>query len=214
MFLLGVIVPLGIAILMHRSIFRHKSWDRHVAALRKAFFIWLMSSMPWILGLLFKFPDLNAETPLLKQFGSDFLANFTFGEMFVYAASFLAPVVYLAIDAILAVQNSGREERTLKDYREQLKGVEIAVFVAIFMLLVTAFSFAMAKSGQQELSYFALIFGGHPFAVYAISLLLWYAVTLTEVDPNSLPPTKTKSSAQSLADTLKGRTGIGANGGD
>lgn len=212
MILLSAIVPLAIVLVMYRSIFRHKSWDRHKAALRKAVFVWLMSSMPWILGLLFKIPDLNTDTSILKQFGSDFLANFTVGEMFVYAASFLAPVVYLAIDAILFVQNDGREERTLEDYREQLKGVETAVFVAFFMLLVTAFSFASAKTGEQELSYFSLLFGGHPFAVYVVSLLLWYAVTLAEVDPGSLPSAKKKNSAQSLSDKLKGRTGIGSYG--
>lgn len=209
MSILGIIVPsLIMAFLFFNTYIKYDKY-RHYNAIKKAGLIWIFSSLPWVLGLLFSKPDINSSQWIISQFAIEFINTFRYGEMFIYAAAFLSPVVYKAVEAVQEVQYSRQgEEKKWSDYKSQLRGIGSVVVLSFLILILTAFSFATAKGGAIGDSYFLIFFGGHPIAVYIISLALWYAVVLADAREETVDTGGTGSSSQNLSTTLKKTMGI------
>lgn len=157
----------------------------HLPAFWKAFFLWLVSTSPVIAGILLSSPVQNDQT-IQEQFASTVLARFTLSEMFVYAAAFLAPVLYVVFDIIRAI-NDGSIKLNKRDLDGHLRGMQGVFLSAMGILVLTLLAYASEKTDPSGFSetYLARFFTGKGYILYASSLLIWYSVILWETAPKT-----------------------------
>jgi hypothetical protein len=162
---------------------RNYSLADHRSALMKAFFLWVVSTSPVIGAILLSKPT-SKNGDLAGQFQLEVLANFTITEMFVYSASFLAPVLYVVFD-ILSDFKEGDVKFEKKAISNYLRGMQSVFISSIFILILTLLAYASAKSDPVGFSqtYLALFLTGKGYIIYLASLLIWYSVILWEKTP-------------------------------
>jgi hypothetical protein len=104
--------------------------------------------------------------------------------MFVYSASFLAPVLYVVFD-ILSDFKEGDVKFEKKAISNYLRGMQSVFISSIFILILTLLAYASAKSDPVGFSqtYLALFLTGKGYIIYLASLLIWYSVILWEKTP-------------------------------
>ncbi|MGH1368563.1 MAG: hypothetical protein ACRBCL_08090 [Maritimibacter sp.] len=171
----------------------------------KALFLWVFSSLPIILTVLYSSPG-DTEAEIFGQLLSDIGRLFTLDEMFVYAASFLSPVIYIAVDLILKIRGE-QLEANYTDIKRHLRGMEWIVIGSLLLLFVTATTFSSSKveGAEFEGSYLYLALGGKAVFLYGLSLLMWYTTILQDtVTPTDIGQRRSSESA-SFADQFKAR---------
>lgn len=131
---------------------RSYSGDVHARALKKTIFILLLSILPPALGVLF-----------IK--GNPF--KLLYGELFIYTASYLSPVVYWFYER--------------KRHRDKIiRGDVFTLFYAILILLLTAVLFGAYKSDPDIFIEGYLYFS--PWFILALTIILWYSVIAENED--------------------------------
>lgn len=182
----------------------------HWSALGKAFFLWLVSTSPVIGGLL-----LGRPTPengsASDQFQMQVWSTFTINEMFIYAAAFLAPVLYVVFD-IVKQYNEGDLKLDRADLAHHMRGMQAVVLVSIVILLLTLLAYASAKSDPTEFdkTYLALFLTGKGAILYFSSLLIWYSVILWETTPKDRFGQRSRAESDKFSDDYAKRREQGA----
>ncbi|GLO76573.1 hypothetical protein MACH18_36530 [Phaeobacter italicus] len=204
MLLIQVILALVVFLLLFR-VYSNHSWKNHKSALFKALFLWIFSSLPIIITVLYTNPKGDGKE-IWQQFLSDVGRLFTLDEMFVYAASFLSPVIYVAIDLLLKIR-SEQLDASLDDIKKHLRGMEWVIIGSLLLLFVTATTFSSSKveGAEFEGSYLYLALGGKAVFLYGLSLLMWYTTILHDTfNPTDVVKKRSEESAN-LADKFKAR---------
>lgn len=181
----------------------------HWPAFWKAFFLWLVSTSPVIGGILLSRPDVSSGS-VASQLHLEVLASFTIAEMFVYSASFLAPVLYVVFD-VLKRFNDGDLKFERKDLNNYMRGMQGVFLSSVVILILTLLAYGSAKSdptGFQQ-TYLALFLTGKGFIVYFASLLIWYSVILWETTPKNHFERSQKEEAAEFADAYAARRSRG-----
>lgn len=124
--------------------------------------------------------------PISNQLHLEVLANFTITEMFVYTASFLAPVLYVIFDVLKQVED-GTLKPQVKEVQKYLRGMQSVIISALMILLLTLLAYSSAKSDPAgfQSTYLAIFLTGKGYIVYLASLLIWYCVVLWETTPKN-----------------------------
>jgi hypothetical protein len=148
-----------------------RSWLTHKEAFHKFVVLWLISTLPIFFAFLFSKND----------DGKGFSSFFTLHEQFVYAAAFLAPVLYVFYDAIKVSWESEKRDRW-EEFKENIRGYERLFFPSVVLILVTAVAYASAKqdAGSFEGTVFFVTFSHHNWIIYGLAMLLWYTAILLE----------------------------------
>lgn len=204
MFLVQILLILAILYPLLR-VYANHTLDNHKAAMFKALFLWIFSSLPIILTVLYSSPR-NSEDSIWTQLLADIGRLFTLDEMFVYAASFLSPVIYIAVDLMLKIRGD-QMDASFKNIQRHLRGMEWIVIGSLLLLFVTATTFSSAKieGAEFEGSYLYIALGGKAVFLYCLSLLMWYTTILQDtVTPTDIGQKRSEESS-TFADKFKAR---------
>ncbi len=181
----------------------------HWPAFWKAFFLWLVSTSPVIGGILLSRPDLENGT-VVGQLQIEVLASFTISEMFVYSASFLAPVLYVVFDVVKHF-NEGDLKLEREDLKNHMRGMQGVFLSSIVILILTLLAYGSAKSDPNGFpqTYMALLLTGKGYIVYFASLLIWYSVILWETTPKNRFEKSQKDETTKFSDDYAARRSLG-----
>jgi hypothetical protein len=161
------------------------SWADHWVALKKFAFIWIISTAPVICAALLSKPSPNIDpTRVGSEFDRTVYAAFSLGEQFVYAATFIAPVLYIFFEGIVLAAKTDPPER-LDSIRRRVRGFGGLLLPTIILIILTVLSFAAARNPDAFKSTFLFLFlGTQSLIIYVLSLGLWYASVLLDTLPN------------------------------
>lgn len=183
----------------------------HWVAAKKFAFIWIVSTSPVICAALLAQPatDKVGADRIGAEFEAKVYSAFSLGEQFVYAATFIAPVLYIFIEAILIATSSDTSDK-FTSIRQRVRGFGSLLLPAIILIVITVLSFAAARNPETFKSTFLFIFlGTQSLILYALSLGLWYAAILLDTLPNMDFAEETRAEARQFAKALKRRLGGG-----
>jgi hypothetical protein len=122
---------------------------------------------------------------LSAKLGAKFRDAISLSETFVYAASFISPVLYLVIQRYIT-SAGGRGASVAEQVRRNLAGLfrgYVLIWVlALLVLITTAVAFAAQKSDAAGFKETFLAGIGEAFApaLYLFSLLCWYLTLCDE----------------------------------
>ncbi len=154
------------------------SYEAHKVALKKFFTLWVLTSLPIIAAAgLSPIPDGDAEV-VVKLF-DNLREAIVASELFIYAASFLTPVLYIYYEKQGESQNEGGLTRAV---RGPFRGYGFVALASAMTLFLTAVAFSSIKTDaiffkKTFLSYF-LTHTYLSIAIYFFSLYCWYLTML------------------------------------
>lgn len=208
--MLGFFLSLGTFVALSASagiyIYRRPR-GAHWTAFWKAFFLWLVSTSPVIAGILLSSPEADGGA-VASQFQTKVLASFTISEMFVYAASFLAPVLYVVFD-IIKNFNEGDLKLGREELANHMRGMQGVTLSSLVILILTLLAYASEKSDPEGFpsTYLALFLTGKGFILYLASLLIWYSVILWDTAPKTSFEKASKERTNKFSDEYAKRRG-------
>lgn len=162
----------------------HYSKDAHATALQKFAFLWILATLPVIFSVIFSSVPGGPGT-IAEKFLARISPGFSLREQFVYAASFLAPVLYIAIDNIRknsAAQDLGGPKYTIS---RNVPHSYTAIFViSLLTLIAAAAAHARIAAGDplDSIFFFALL-NDYSLLIYGWALFAWYVSLLDETQP-------------------------------
>lgn len=174
----------------------------------KAFFLWFVSTSPVLASIALSTPKIG-QGEIWHQFIQEVLRRLTLSEIFVYSATFLAPMLYVIFDVVDAYKNN-KIELTLKEVSQQMRGMDKVFLTSIFILILTLIAYSGANTGSDvfQNTYLALFLQQKGYVLYLVSLLIWFSIILWEKGP---PPfsleTAQNTEADNFADKLAKRRG-------
>ena len=159
-------------------VYRKHTKKAHRRAAKKFGVIWAISTLPIFIAALLSKSD---STKVGHDFMSKIYEFFPIQEQFVYASAFLAPVLYVFVDATLEAISAEGKVFT-DELKSQIRGYSVILFPAFLLLILTCVSFAANKedSASFEKTYLYALFGSQAWFVYLATLALWYASILLE----------------------------------
>lgn len=162
--------------------FRAHNWAEHKEAFVKSFFLWFLSSLPVVFALLLAAPkEIQNSDALLQISGNPFAPS----EQFVYACSFIAPALYIFVDALRTFIRDSDQDR-MKRFRTTLKHYDRVLLPSVVVLLFSIVLFVGTKTdgaGFKETGFYRFASDKAIF-VYLISIVYWYCVNLIEAPPD------------------------------
>jgi hypothetical protein len=161
------------------QIFLVYPFESHRKALRKFFALWIISLLPIILAALI-FPPGGSAT-----FQERVLHSFSSTHQFIYAVSFLAPMLYLLFE-LYDRQNQyiDARKRSPESLGPRPKGIGFIVYIALIVFIFTSFAYGAANASPataihplQTISQKAASW------VYIYGLICWYITILMPMPP-------------------------------
>lgn len=156
----------------------------HRQATIKFLTLWILSSLPVFFAILLSHVPVG-EATLLAKFAGKFREAITVSEVFVYAAAFISPVLFIIIQRYIS--SSRDEEKSLaRRFKRNLAGIfrgYVLVWVlALLVLFVTAIAFAAQKTDPSSFRQTFLSEIGEFLALwlYLFSLICWYLTLCDE----------------------------------
>lgn len=158
----------------------------HRKAIIKAIVLWVLSTSPVILAILFsKFGSSEDET-LLNAMGREFHNILQKDGIFVYAASFLSPFLFIVVGRFIDAYVEKDKEGKLV-IKEMFRGYWLCFVICALLLLVTGLSYTSRILSPSE--YQDLILGVMTrdtlIGFYVVSLYFWYLALLDEYNLDS-----------------------------
>ncbi|MFH1374253.1 MAG: hypothetical protein ABII79_10695 [bacterium] len=126
------------------------SWQSHKSALPKFIILWLFSSAPVILSVtLSSIPD--GSHPVLSKLLLEFKKAVFSAELFVYAASFLSPVLYISIERYKELEDhiDNKLSKVSNVIKRTFIGYGWIWIFALAVLLLTAAGFSATKTDKS-----------------------------------------------------------------
>lgn len=148
------------------------SWPTHKRALQKFITLWTLSTSPVILAILLS-PIPAGSNSLWGSLVSKFTESISVSEQFVYAASFLSPVLYIIFERYISRDNDeSMSERLRNSFKGVFDGYGLICFFATIVMLLTVSAYTATKT---NLDYFESTFL-YKFSTESSLWLYFYAV--------------------------------------
>jgi hypothetical protein len=159
------------------------SFKCHKIAFKKFLALWIISSLPLILSIVLS-PVPEAIGPNVFEALWVKLKGFTFPvrEQFVYAASFMAPTIYLIFEKRNEIEDNYKSSKLL-DYFKIYTGYGWVFIFCIIILFTSsiAYSFLEAKDSNFFNTYLYKILEQSSLWIYLYSLYAWYMSILESI---------------------------------
>ena len=148
----------------------------HRGAFWKFAALWVLSVLPLV------FSGLHASIPqggsALREFISRVVSEFNSTSLFVYAISFLVPILYLLYERLQEYRLFAFSRESPPKHLELPPGYDLVLFVAFLVFVFTAFTYGSTTTGGTVLD--VVITWGGVVLVYLYSLYCWYLTMLME----------------------------------
>lgn len=191
---------------------RQHSRTRHSAALNEFVFLWCVSSLPIIIAVLMSDAAVVDGEFSSNGFLNTIYSHFPLEAQFVYAASYLAPVLFVAYDIL---RNSWREDDkryATQEIKKLMKGYSGVTVWAVVILLLTALAFAQV-GGDERTNLMSYWLGSAPALIYLFSLVLWYCSILKGITPEVQSPQSFSKDEEAKKKSFKDRMAAKQNSG-
>jgi hypothetical protein len=175
----------------------------HREAIVKAFFLWLISSLPVVFAFLLARPSHAGDSGSLSQISGD---PFAPSEQFVYACSFIAPVLYVFVDTLRTFMRD-RDQDRMRRFRSTLKHYDRVLLPSLIVLLFSIVLFVGLKiddSSFRRTSFYRFA-ADKAVVVYFVSIMYWYCVILIESPPDQDFVTRATEETDSFVDAAARR---------
>lgn len=185
--------------------------DYHTRALRKFIVLWIISILPLLVAALFSpaNPQTNSISSLIG-FSKTLFAEFSGTHQFIYAVSFITPILYLVIEHNEQYVSFLRSKKRKVDDVLKIapEGFGWILFWAVIVFLFTIVSYAAATTVElrQQKTILDSISEYTVYLVYIFALFCWY-YTILESTPaiNDDFSTKKKIQEEDLSSRLNDR---------
>lgn len=138
----------------------------HRRTYKEAIFLWLLGSLPVVFTIAFKGGDATSLFGHIRN-------EFSLPSQFIYAATFLAPVLAITFLRLLECEDGLlKGVRTLKLF----PGHWIIFLLSLLILFATAAAYAIYSISPKqfgEMIYTALL-GRYSWVIYLLSVYFWY----------------------------------------
>lgn len=179
--------------------------ESHSAAVYKTFFLWLISSLPVIISVALSRPeDTNSMSKISSVSGSPFSPS----EQFVYATTFIAPALFVFVDAFKTLLKGTDSDRVRK-FKATLRHYDRVLWPSGIILLASVLLFVGLKTtflNFDQTNIYRLLHD-KAYIIYFLSILYWYCVNLidapTDWDPLADADKKTDDFVDRMAKRLK-----------
>jgi hypothetical protein len=145
--------------------------------------LWVVSSLPVIFAVLFSIIP-EGDASIEQKFVEGIRKCLSVSELFVYAASFLSPLLYIIFEKYRATEiEHSKGSRISETFKRVFDGYQTMFFSAIVILVLTAAAYTAAKTSSAGLED-TFLYGLLPnlaWYVYAFSLVCWYMSILEGV---------------------------------
>ena len=175
----------------------------HRAAGYKTFFLWLVSSLPIMIALS-RPEDTNSISKISALSGSPFSPS----EQFVYATTFIAPALFVFVEAFKTLLKGSDEDRVRK-FRVTLRHYDRILWPSGIILLSSILLFVGLKTtflNFDQTNIYRLLHD-KAIIIYCLSILYWYCVNLidapTDTDPWADADKRTEDFVTKMAERLK-----------
>lgn len=148
----------------------------HRLALKKFFALWVLSTSPVLLAILLS-PIPGGDASIWAKLFAKMEEAMSFSEQFVYAASFLSPVLYIIYEKYSLIESEGTVNEKLKETFEGVfKGYGLVSITGLIVLLLTVVAYSAAKTNQEIFRSTFLFQIGTTFSIYfyIYALYCWY----------------------------------------
>lgn len=148
--------------------------ETHKKSIKKFFILWVFSSLPIIAAVIFS-PVPEGDIGILPKLILKLKDGISNTEQFVYAASFLSPVIYIAISRYFS-NSGGAGDRVVKVTSSVFDGYTFIFIASFLVLLFTGMAFAVAKVDADSFqnTFFHAAIYKFPYIVYLYALACWY----------------------------------------
>lgn len=154
-------------------------WSAHKSAGFKFAILWTLSVLPLVFTALTapNDPD-QGLSGALSSFANSILKEFNQTSLFVYAISFLVPILYLAFERFKDYREYGFSRKQAPDSIDMPPGILLVLVAAIFVFILTVFVYG--RSGEDDTVLGALFAYGLVYWVYFYAVYCWYLRLLIE----------------------------------
>jgi len=156
---------------------RSYSKGAHIRAMYKFFFIWLLTTLPVLLSIAFAPSKSLSWSYVLEMSGSPF----SMSEQLVYASAFLAPVLFVFVEAIKSFiedKDDGRARR----FKHMMKTYHRVLLPSILLMIVSVLIYSGMKTDNDRFADTEIfdLFGNKAVIIYLASLVYWYCVLVID----------------------------------
>lgn len=182
----------------------------HFAAAYKTFFLWLLSSLPILVSLALSKPeDTNSMSKISALSGSPFSP----AEQFVYATTFIAPALFVFIDAFRTLLKGSDVDRVRK-FRVTLRHYDRVLWPSGLILLSSILLFVGLKTAFlnfDQTNIYKLLYD-KAYLIYILSILYWYCVNLIEAPDAEDPMAESEQRSDDFVAAMAARLKEKGNG--
>ena len=150
----------------------------HLQASKKLFVLWVLTSMPVLFAVLLS-PIPDGDAAFTQKLANKLAIAFTASEQFVYAAAFIAPILYIIYEKVMSSEDLDLKERFTKGFGI-FRGYWLVVLVSFLVLFLTAAAFSALKVNQAsyELSFLSRLLVSYSALIYVFAIYCWYLTLL------------------------------------
>ena len=180
-------------------------WVSHKAAFPKFLILLLISTSPVLLAALLS-PIPIGENPLPEKLLSMLQQNISVSEQFVYAASFLAPTLFLIFERYRDVESNDAVSK-FNEATKVYKGYVWVFFFSVFILLLTVSAFSAIKTDYPlfQNTFLHHILSSGAIYIYGFSLYSRYLSIVQSIGPRGNYVSETRAEEAGLAKSFKKR---------
>jgi len=141
--------------------------------------MWFLATLPIFITAAFS--DLPSDAPsVLGAYYDAFYKKLFETDVFVYSASFLAPLLVLFIDHDFSKESEKADKINLSEFfKTPFKGYKLYFIVAAFCLLITAIAYtarsASTPNSDEQNNLFSIMYNsGFEVYIYLFAIFCWY----------------------------------------
>lgn len=152
------------------------SYDHHRLAFPKFLVLWMLSTSPIILAVLLS-PVPAGDIEMHAKLVSKLREAFSGSEQYIYAASFISPLLYIIWDRYKAVEDNFKlSEKVDEAFKSVFKGYGLVSALAVLILLATITTFSATKIDPvtYESTFLYALTEQWSFLIYLYALICWY----------------------------------------
>lgn len=184
-------------------------WQVHKEGLRKFLFLWIFSSLPLFFAVLFSAAP-KGDDDLWGHLFFELFDAITLSELFVYSASFLAPLLYIGLSRYWSYEDGFGDEFSKKINQLKgsvFKGYGVLFVVGLIVIILTAMVFASEKTDSEffKSTYVFHIVSSYSLVIYFFSLACWYLTMLDDIHSINGYEETSKESAKQVQEGLSAR---------
>lgn len=185
-------------------------FSSHRAAFYKTFFLWLISSLPVLITIALARP---ANTDSISKISTIAGSPFSPSEQFVYATSFIAPALFVFIDAFNTLMRDSDQDR-IRKFRTTLRHYHRILWPSGLILVISVLLFVGLKTTFLEFDNTNIYRVLHDKAIfiYLVSILYWYCVNLIDAPTDTDLWVKSSRETDDFVKRMAGRLREKKNG--